>query len=80
MGSMYGTGTTESYPKNGCCTQEEQSTGTKVIKQEMLSNGQAADIGTVPPSRVYTKDYCKVEVVEDDPDTVSPFLGNPLRW
>ena len=56
------------------------SPGAKTIKSvELLRMGQAADIGKAPPSRIYTKDYSKVQE-KDDSDTVSPYLGNPLRW
>lgn len=66
------------YPKDGSSTKESQSSGSKVVKTQMLANGQAADIGPAPTSRVYTRDYAKVK--EQAPDTVSEFLGNPLRW
>lgn len=66
------------YPKNGQLTQEEQTAGTKGLKCEHLQNGQAADLGVAPPARVYSRDYSKVAPATDD--TLSPFLGDPLRW
>lgn len=69
------------YPKAGHCTKEEQTTGTKVLKSQELRNGQAADIGVAPPDRVYSRDYSKVDPDGDQhDDTLSPFVGNPLRW
>lgn len=54
--------------------------GAKTIKSvELNSMGQAADISKAPPSRVYTRDYSKVQE-RDDKDTVTEYLGNPLRW
>jgi hypothetical protein len=66
------------YPKDGCESQQEQSWGSKVVKDEHLRLGQASDIGTAPPVRVYTRDYKKTKPEADDQDTVSPFIGNPL--
>lgn len=66
------------YPKSGPTTQEEQSAGSKRVKVELLRIGQAADIGKVPPSRVYTGDYSK-QPPRDTDDIATPFLGNPLR-
>lgn len=75
-----GSGTVkQTHPKKGGATQEEQTTGTKVVKAECLTPGQAADIGKAPPSRVYTKDYSKVPE-QGDKDDVTRVLGNPLRW
>lgn len=69
------------YPKNGNCTQEEQTSGTKVLKAQELRPGEAADIGPAPPARVYSRDYSKKDPDGDqNDDTLSPFLGNPLRW
>jgi hypothetical protein len=73
--------TEATYPKKGTCTQEEQTAGTKQIKCEMLQNGQAASIGTITPDRIYSRDYSKIDVDNDQhDDTLTPFLGNPLRW
>lgn len=66
------------YPKSGQQTQEEQTAGTKVLKAEHLQSGQAADLGVAPPARVYSRDYSKVAPATDD--TLTQFLGNPLRW
>lgn len=67
-----------SYNKDGPYTKEKQSPGTKQVDCEYLQLGQASDVGTAPPSRVYTRDYSKTRPEADDSDTVSPFLGNPL--
>lgn len=73
--------TTPTYPKNGHHTQEEQSPGSKLLKHEHLRLGQAADIGEAPPARVYSRDYSKKDPDADQQDdTLSPFLGNPLGW
>lgn len=73
--------TPKTYPKTGQATQEEQSAGTKLVKNEMLRPGQAADIGVAPPARVYSRDYSKIDIDNDQyDDTLSPFLGNPLGW
>ena len=66
------------YPKDGCETREEQSPGSKCLKDEHLRLGQASDINKAPPSRIYTRDYSKTRPEADDVDTVSPYLGNPL--
>lgn len=69
------------YPKDGCCTKESQSAGSKVVKSQHLAPGQAADIGPAPTSRVYSRDYSKQDPDGDQrDDTLSPFLGNPLGW
>lgn len=67
------------YPKDGHCTKMGQTTGSKTVKCEHLQAGQAADIGPAPTSRVYTRDYAKQKEAGDS-DSVSEFLGNPLRW
>lgn len=66
------------YPKDGAQSREEQSHGSKQLKEELLTLGQASDIGDAPPVRVYTRDYKKTQRDADDRDTVSPYLGNPL--
>lgn len=67
------------YPKDGeGQSRMEDSPGTKCVDEELLRFGQASDIGTAPPVRVYTRDYKKTGREADDQDTVSPFLGNPL--
>ncbi len=73
--------TTPTYPKDGNYSQEEQSPGTKQVKCDHLRLGQAADIGVAPPMRVYSRDYSKTDPDGDQQDdTLSPFLGNPLGW
>lgn len=72
---------TPTYPKAGCCTQEEQTAGSKQIKAEHLRLGQAATVGEITTDRVYSRDYSKVDPDGDQhDDTLSPFLGNPLGW
>jgi len=66
------------YPKDGADTKQAQSHGTKLIKDESLQFGRASDIGTAPPSRIYTRDYRKVDRDAESQDTVSAYLGNPL--
>lgn len=69
------------YPKSGKFTQEEQTAGSKRIKDEDLRLGQAATVGTITTDRVYSRDYSKIDVDNDQhDDTLSPFLGNPLGW
>lgn len=69
------------YPKSGQLTKEEQTAGSKSLKCEHLASGQAADLGVAPPMRVYSRDYSKTDPDKDQlGDTLSPFLGNPLRW
>ncbi|MGA3250356.1 MAG: hypothetical protein ABSD12_19745 [Paraburkholderia sp.] len=58
----------------------EQSKGSKQIKVDFSLGMRAVDINDAPPSRIYTKNYDKVRKDKDDPDTVGPYLGNPLRW
>lgn len=73
--------TAPTYPKDGQLTQEEQTAGTKQVKSEMLRAGQAATVGTITTDRVYSRDYSKIDVDNDQhDDTLSPFLGNPLSW
>lgn len=69
------------YPKNGTDTTFAPSPGAKRVKMQMLRIGQTPDIGKAPPSRIYTRDYCKVyETADtDNVDLVGPALGNPLR-
>jgi len=69
------------YPKSGPSTQLGLVPGAKQIKMEMLRIGQAADIGKATSSRLYTRDYSKIDEVPDtdDIDLVGPALGNPLR-
>jgi hypothetical protein len=61
-------------------TEMEQSAGSKQIKADFSRGAVAVDIADAPPSRIYTKNYDKVRKDKDDPDTVGPYLGNPLRW
>ena len=69
------------FPKSGQLTKEEQSGGTKVLRSEMLRLGQAADIGPAPVARVFSRDYSKIDPDHDqDDDTLSPYLGNPLGF
>lgn len=54
--------------------------GAKTIKcVELPSMGTPADICKAPPTRIYTKDYSKVQE-KGDSDNVTAYLGNPLRW
>ena len=71
------------FPKQGAQSKEEQSPGSKVIREENLRLGQAADLGPghAPPARVLSRDYSKKDPDGDQhDDTLSPFLGNPLGW
>lgn len=69
------------YPKDDCCTKMAQTSGSKTVKCVYLQPGQAADIGPAPTSRVYSRDYSKQDPDSDQGgDTLSEFLGNPLRW
>lgn len=61
-------------------TMMQLSKGAKQVSVDFSPGMRAVDIHDAPPSRIYSKDYDKTEKVEDDPDTVSPYLGNPLRW
>lgn len=71
----------KTYPKAGKFTQEEQTAGSKRIKNEDLRLGQAATVGTITTDRIYSRDYSKIDVDADQhDDTLSPFLGNPLGW
>lgn len=53
--------------------------GNKQVKCVYTPRGTPADIGKAPPSRIYTKDYSKVQE-KDSSDNVTAYLGNPLRW
>lgn len=68
--------------KKGAHTSVGQTGGTKQVRAEFLRTGQAADIFKAPPSRLFTRDYCKVKDYDDkgNQDTVGPFVGNPLLW
>lgn len=67
-------------PKAGAETKEKQSKGTKCLKDQMLSIGEAADIGPAPAHRrLYMRDYSKVRPSPDDTDLVTEALGNPLK-
>lgn len=69
------------HPKDGQLTKEEQTAGSKVLKSEILRLGQAADLGPAPPDRVYSRDYSKKDPDGDQhDDTLSQYLGNPLRF
>jgi len=57
-----------------------QSKGSKQIKADFTPGFRAVDIGPAPPMRIYTKNYDKTASDKKDPDTVGPYLGNPLRW
>lgn len=73
--------TTPTYPKAGQTTQEEQTTGSKQIKSEMLRAGQAATVGSITTDRIYSRDYSKIDIDDDQhDDTLSQYLGNPLVW
>lgn len=68
------------FNKSGQDSKEELSVGAKTIRDQRLHAGQAADIGRSPPSRIYTRDYCKTGPEKGDTDLIFPVLGNPLRW
>ncbi|HEY5211800.1 MAG TPA: hypothetical protein VIJ38_02130 [Acidobacteriaceae bacterium] len=70
-----------SFPKKGAETKLSQSTGSKCLKEQMLSPGEPADIGPAPAHRrLYTRDYSKVRPSADDTDLVTEALGNPLKF
>lgn len=52
--------------------------GCKCIKDQSLQFGQASDLSTAPPSRIYTRDYSKVGRAPGDKDLITEALGNPL--
>jgi hypothetical protein len=67
-------------PKRGAETKEAQSKGSKVIKDQMLTIGEASDIGPAAAHRrLYMRDYAKVRPSKGDTDLVTEALGNPLK-
>lgn len=67
-------------PKKGQASKQGQSSGTKVIKDQSLTIGEAADIGPAPAHRrLYMRDYSKVRPSQGDTDLVTEALGNPLK-
>lgn len=66
--------------KTGAETKLPLAEGDKQVKVESLdfTRGEAADIGSAPTSRVYTRDYSKVGRSKGDTDLVRPATGNPL--
>jgi hypothetical protein len=67
-------------PKKGSETKLSQSLGSKEVKAQRLSIGEASDIGPAPAHRrLYMRDYSKVRPSPDDTDLVTETLGNPLK-
>ncbi len=67
-------------PKRGAETKRTQSSGSKVIKDQLLTIGEAADIGPAPAHRrLYSRDYAKGRPSPGDTDLVSEALGSPLK-
>ena len=69
------------YPKSGPGTKLGLVPGAKRIAVEMLEIGATPNIGKANASRIYTRDYSKIDEVPDtdNVDLVGPALGNPLR-
>jgi hypothetical protein len=66
--------------KKGAESSEKQTAGSKVVKDQMLTIGEASDIGPAPAHRrLYMRDYSKVRPSPDDTDLVTEALGNPLK-
>jgi hypothetical protein len=66
--------------KSGAETSKKQSKGSKVVKDQMLTIGEASDIGPAPAHRrLYMRDYSKVRPSKGDTDLVTEALGNPLK-
>lgn len=66
-----------SASKSNGHTSRGQTGGSKQLGQQFLRPGQATTLGKIPTNRLYSRDYRKTER-ESGPDTVSPFVGNPL--
>ena len=67
-------------PKRGAETKLRQSSGTKDIKDQSLTIGEASDIGPAPAHRrLYSRDYSKGRPAPADTDLVTEALGNPLK-
>lgn len=60
-------------------THAPQTAGSKQVKIVHADRSAPVDIHKAPVSRVYTKDYSKVQE-QGDSDKVTVYLGNPLRW
>ena len=67
-------------PKSGAETKRTQSSGSKVVKAQSLTIGEAPDIGPAPAHRrLYMRDYTKGRPSKGDTDLVAEALGNPLK-
>jgi len=76
-----GTKSGDSYPKKGPESKREQSHGSKCLKEQLLSDGEPADIGPAAAHRrLYMRDYSKVRPSPGDTDLVTGALGNPLKF
>lgn len=64
---------------NEAHTLNAQTAGSKRVKIVHAERSAPVDIHKAPVSRIYTKDYSKVQE-QGDSDQVTPYLGNPLRW
>ena len=67
-----------SFPKKGGGTKLSDP-NSKTIKDQCLMLGETSDIGTAPPSRIYTRDYSKSGRSPGDKDSITEALGNPLK-
>ena len=64
--------------KTGAHTKMGQTGGSKQVAAQFLRIGQPASIFKADTDRVYDRCYTKIEEPTEYPDTVSPFVGNPL--
>jgi hypothetical protein len=79
--STTGTQSSSTFPKKGAQTKREQSSGSKCLKEQLLSPGEPSDIGPAPAHRrLYSRDYSKVRPSPGDTDLVTEALGNPLKF
>ena len=71
----------DEVPKKGQETRVKQSNGSKQEKDQMLMDGESANVGPAPSSRIFTRDYSKVGRSKGDTDSVTAALGSkPLGW